>query len=210
MDVDAFKMETSQISYIVIFNKIFLIIFVSIILFSCENSYLTDDELNSKEYEGKIILNEIEAHATEIGKPHQKVTAKRATFYELNQMLELEQVQVDFKPDDMSTGTLKADKGILYLSDIPDKQIKKNDVFLKGLVTYTNLDGIKLKSNDIYWNSQKGLYSNSNFFREVPIKDSIAYFEGKGFSVNSDFTEWKDFGAKVKIISVNKTKKGVK
>lgn len=188
---------------------IILILFISIVcifFFGCEKTPFIDEEIEEKETEDRIILKGIEAYATEIGKPKQKVTAKRAVFYERKQELELEDVVVEFKPDDMSTGTLKAERGILYLTNNPEKGIEKNDVYLPGDVIYTSLDGIEMKCSNIYWNMKKGLYSSEKFFRKVNMKDMVGYFEGNSFSISSDFKTWTDYGAKVKFKS-NKQKK---
>lgn len=190
-------MNQYKLFYNLKINRIIFLIIFFISIISCQKTPFFEEEIDDKEIEDKIVLKEIEAYAAEVGKPKQKVSAKRAVLYELRQELELEDVIVEFKPDDMSTGTLRAEKGILYLVDNPEKGVEKNDIFLQGKVTYTNLDGIELLGSDIHWNTNKGLFSDNSFYRKIPMGKTIAKFEGAGFSVNSDFTVWTDIGAKV-------------
>lgn len=180
-----------------IFLKIVFALLMLLLFLYCGETPISDLESDDNENEDKIVLTGMEAYSTEVGKPQQKVTAKRATFYELTQQLELEDVRVEFKPDELSTGTLTAQKGILYLSANPSLGVEKNEVFLEGEVTYTNLEGVKMVCRDIHWNTTKGLSSKSSFYRYVPMKDSVMKFEGTGFLISPDFKVWTDYGAKV-------------
>jgi len=214
MDVDAsemartkMKLKFKNIIREVLLWEIFLTAFCFLLFSGCTDIKLLNKDVEDREEEDRIILNQIEAYQTQAGALKQRIKAKKATFFELTQEVELEDITVEFKPESMTTGTLQAKKGVLYLNKNEEKGIEKNNFFLEGEVTFTNLDGVEMKGSDVFWDSKIGLISKNSFTRKYPIKDTIGISEGNGFLVSPDFTQWTDYGGKLKFQPVIKSNK---
>jgi hypothetical protein len=119
----------------------------------------------------------------------------------------LTNVTVAFYRDGQWAGNLSSNEGTMFLSDIPDRRIAKNDFILLGKVLYKGKDGSTVSVPRLRYSAKESLLISGGgpFLQRIMTKDSVMVSTGSWFTANQDMTEFNNYGGSLKVENIQPT-----
>lgn len=155
---------------------------------------------NAQERKGPVIEGLV-ASIYNDAKLQFKINSAHAVF-DLDEMqIHLAKVTVDFYQEGVWGGKLSSTEGTIYLDDVPNRNIAKNDFILLGNVLYKGKDGSTVSVPRLRYSAKQSLLISGGgpFEQRITARNGVMVSTGTWFTANQDMTEFENYGASLKV-----------
>lgn len=152
-----------------------------------------------------LILEGVRCQVHRQGNIRQDMTAKAGRYDEEENILDLDQLHVQFQDQGKALGELACGGGRVWTSDRPKEQIHAHDMLLQQTVRLQTPERIMLETPEMRYNAlESRLWSDKGFKKQLPTRQGYMVGSGDRFDIKllldkNTFDYWKEYGNPVVI-----------